>query len=227
MFEYDNNKQIIGDRIMFALLTEILVFTFALSIDSFGASFAYGAGKIKIPSTSVLTMSGMCSIILLIALLAGQGFATLIPSSFAHNLSFILLLSIGLIKFFDSRIRHLINYGTFKQHNFQFNFLSLSFILTVYGDPEKANADQGQELSPRESISLAIALSLDSAAAGLGAGSVAAHPFITFLFSMFFGIIAITVGSHLGKKLTDRSCLDFTWLGGILLICLAFFERFA
>lgn len=214
---------------MFTLLIEILVFTFALSMDSFGASFAYGTSKIKIPFSSVFIISLLCSGILFFALLLGQGFSALLPHSFAHNLNFILLLFIGLIKFFDSRIRYFINCGLLKQHRFHFNILSLSFILTVYGDPKKANADKGQELSPKESISLAIALSADSAAAGLGAGSsfVDTQPFWVFFFSAIFSISAIIGGSFLGRKLTDHSDLDLTWIGGILLICLAFFERFA
>lgn len=211
---------------VFSLLMEILVFTFALSIDSFGASFAYGASKIKIPLTSVFTISGICSGILFVSLLAGQGFLSLIPLSVSNNISFFLLFSIGLIKFFDSHIRHLINEGHIKKHKIHFHFLSLSFIITIYGDPEKANADKGQDLSPEEAISLAIALSLDSAAAGLGASNLISHPFLTVFSSFFLGMLAVILGSSFGNKLTTKTTLDFSWIGGFLLICLAIVERF-
>ena len=211
---------------VFSLLMEILVFTFALSIDSFGASFAYGASKIKIPLTSVFTISGICSGILFVSLLAGQGFLSLIPLSVSNNISFFLLFSIGLIKFFDSHIRHLINEGGLKKRKIHFQFCSISFIVTIYGDPEKANIDKGQDLSPKEAISLALALSLDSGIAGLSAGTPALHPFLTLFCSLLFGILAVMLGSSLGNRLTEKSNLDFTWLGGVLLICLAFFEYF-
>ena len=194
--------------IFLTILMEILVFTLALSIDSFAASFAYGAGKIKIPFSSVLTMSGLCSIILFLSLLIGHSVTSVIPSETANGISLFLLSTIGFIKLFDSRIRH------------------LSFIITIYGDPEKANIDQGQDLSPKEAISLALALSLDSGIAGLSAGTPALHPFLTLFCSLIFGIFAVILGSSLGNRLTEKSNLDFTWLGGFLLICLAFFEYF-
>ena len=183
--------------IFLTILMEILVFTLALSIDSFAASFAYGAGKIKIPFSSVLTMSGLCSIILFLSLLIGHSVTSVIPSETANGISLFLL-----------------------------QFCSISFIITIYGDPEKANIDQGQDLSPKEAISLALALSLDSGIAGLSAGTPALHPFLTLFCSLIFGIFAVILGSSLGNRLTEKSNLDFTWLGGFLLICLAFFEYF-
>lgn len=212
--------------IFLTILMEILVFTLALSIDSFAASFAYGAGKIKIPFSSVLTMSGLCSIILFLSLLIGHSVTSVIPSETANGISFFLLSTIGFIKLFDSRIRHLINEGGLKQRKIHFQFCSISFIITIYGDPEKANIDQGQDLSPKEAISLALALSLDSGIAGLSAGTPALHPFLTLFCSLIFGIFAVILGSSLGNRLTEKSNLDFTWLGGVLLICLAFFEYF-
>ena len=202
----------------FAILTEIIVFTLALSIDSFAASFAYGTGKIKIPFFSVLILSGLCSGILFFSLLIGHSFASFIPNTVANTISFFLLNIIGFIKLFDSRIRHLISNGSFKKKNLYFEFFSISFILTIYGDPKTANIDQGQDLSPTEAISLALALSVDSGIAGLSAGTPALHPFFTFT--------AIVMGHHLGEHLAKDSPLDFTWLGGFLLICLAFFKYF-
>ena len=211
---------------MLALITEIILFTFALSLDSFGAAFAYGTNHIKIPLISVFTISGICSGILGISLLAGQSIFEKIPPLFSQNISFLLLLSIGLIKFFDSQIRRFINRGKLRSHEHHFPFSNLSFMIKVYGNPEVANLDHGQDLSPSEASSLAIALSLDSAAAGLGASSIASYPLLVFLSSFFFGIGAVLLGCFLGNLLIKKTKLDFTWVGGFLLICLAVFERF-
>lgn len=211
---------------MLELLTEIIVFTLALSIDSFGASFAYGASNIKIPLISIFTISGICSGILCLSLLAGGNLLQLIPPTISENISFLLLFTIGLIKFFDSQIRRCINNGKLNSREIHFHFLNLSFIITIYGNPEEANIDHGQDLSPKEAISLAIALSLDSAAVGLGAISISTYPIPVFLFSFLFGILAILCGSFLGTTLIKKTQMDFTWIGGLLLICLAIFERF-
>ena len=212
--------------IVFAILLELIVFTLALSIDSFAAAFAYGTSKIKIPLSSLLTISGICSGILFLSLLIGHSFTSLIPSAFAKMISFVLLNIIGLIKLFDSRIRHLIQKGAFKKRKLSFQFLSISFLLTIYGDPKKADIDQGQELSPNEAISLALALSIDSGIAGLSSGTPAQYPFLTLFFSVFFGFFALLIGRYCGEHVTKDSQFDFTWLGGALLICLAFFKYF-
>lgn len=218
--------ELLGGFFVLEIFIEIILFTLALSIDSFAASFAYGASNIKIPLMSIFTISGICSSILCISLLAGGSLLQLIPPAFSHNISFLLLFSIGLIKFFDSQVRRFINKGNFNRHEIHFHFLSLSFIITIYGNPEKANVDHGQELSPKEAISLAIALSLDSAAAGLGALSISSYPLPSFLCSFLFGILAVLFGSFLGNTLVKKTHSDFTWIGGLLLICLAIFERF-
>ena len=129
-------------------------------------------------------------------------------------ISFVLLNIIGLIKLFDSRIRHLIQKGAFKKRKLSFQFLSISFLLTIYGDPKKADIDQGQELSPNEAISLALALSIDSGIAGLSSGTPAQYPFLTLFFSVFFGFFArFCVPSMLvSRKSCGFSMLRSTWL---------------
>ena len=46
----------------------------------------------------------------------------------------------------------------------------LNFVLTVYADAEKADADQSKTLSAGEALTLALALSVDGFAAGFGWG---------------------------------------------------------
>ena len=51
----------------------------ALSLDAWAASFAYGAGGIRIPPASLLVISGVCSALLGASMLAGELVSPLLP----------------------------------------------------------------------------------------------------------------------------------------------------
>ena len=63
----------------------------ALSVDTFVACFAYGAEKIRIPFSSVMVISGVCSAILAVSLLLGRVFFPLIADSVTRIVCFLLL----------------------------------------------------------------------------------------------------------------------------------------
>ena len=60
----------------------------ALSMDAFVASFAYGTSKIKIPFKSAIIINVVCSVILGIALFAGNIISNFIPSIFTTSICF-------------------------------------------------------------------------------------------------------------------------------------------
>lgn len=97
----------------------------------------------------------------------------------------------------------------------------LRFLLTIYADPNKADADQGGLLSAKEACSLGIALSIDSMAAGIGAGIAAVPIAVPVFLSFFMGAAAIGTGMVLGNRVAEKYSLDISWIGGLLLILLS------
>ncbi|MFQ7119490.1 MAG: manganese efflux pump [Intestinibacter sp.] len=102
-------------------------------------------------------------------------------------------------------------------------FLTLDF-LNVYIDNTAADVDHSLTLSPKESFSLALALSLDGLAAGFGAGLVAANFIQIIIFSLIINIIAILGGCFVGNKIAEKTELNLSWLSGVTLILLAFLK---
>ena len=92
----------------------------------------------------------------------------------------------------------------------------------MYADPEKANAEDVSVLSPAEAFSLGIALSLDSAAAGFGAGMLDFSLIPALFLSLLAGAAAVAGGSLLGNLAAEKLNFDLSWIGGLLLILLAF-----
>lgn len=209
---------------MFSSWIEIIVLVLALSIDAFVASFVYGSNKVRIPFVSAWIITMLSTGILLIFLVMGSAVGTVIPSSFTKGICFVLLFALGIVKLLDASLKSWIRYHKMTQKKWAFSFSELNFILTVYANPETANSGDITVLSPAEAVSLGIALSLDSAAAGIGAGMMVNHYAVTVGMSILIGMGAIVFGCWLGNRVASHSTLDLSWLSSILLIILAFMK---
>ncbi|MCL2695586.1 MAG: sporulation membrane protein YtaF [Clostridiales bacterium] len=203
-----------------AALAEAALLVVALSLDAFAASFSYGLNRIRIPFLSAQIINGICAASLGAALFLGKALAGVLPASVAAWITFAFLFVLGLIKLCDSLIARAIRRHRIER-NISFKFLSLTFILHVYAEPEKADWDGSRVLSPAEAACLAVALSLDGLGAGFGAGLARAHPLPVIAFSLIVGYAAIALGCFLGKKAAEKLRLDVSWLSGVILLGLA------
>ena len=89
-------------------LFETGLLVIALSVDSFVASFSYGANHIRMPFRSVACISGICSGSLGLSLLVGRGLRSYLPEGALPWLCFLLLAGLGIVKIFDSSLKALI-----------------------------------------------------------------------------------------------------------------------
>jgi putative sporulation protein YtaF len=200
---------------------QILLVT-ALCLDAFTASLACGVSKTKIPPLSALVISLVCTATL--ALSAGLGAAAMsfIPSSVSGVVSFVLLLLIGSAKSFEYFLKRMISRTENKRNQIRMKLFDLNFVLMVYADTEKADIDKSKTLSVKEAVYLALALSIDGFAAGFGWGLTHINYIELILLSLLSNLLAVAGGYFLGKLLTKITKLDFSWVGGLILIILAF-----
>lgn len=206
-----------------SLLTSVLLVA-ALSVDAFVASLAYGADKIRIPASSVLVISGVCTGILGIALAVGTLIQPLLPPHLIGGICFAILFALGVAKLFDSMLKSFLRRHQSERKKVTFKLFDLRFILQIYVDSTAADQDLSRTLSPAEAASLAFALSIDGLAAGLGAGLTEGNPIQTVLVSLLVTTLAVTLGGFFGRKLAEKLKFDLSWLSGALLIILAFLK---
>jgi putative sporulation protein YtaF len=201
---------------------ESILFVIALSTDALIASFAYGSNKIKIPMISVQVISFLCTVTLGISLLIGTFIKSYIPGGILHLVSFGILFVLGIVKLLDNIIKSTIDKHTVINKQIKFHLLNLNFILNIYANPKDADLDDSKTLSPKEAISIAIALSIDSLVAGVGV-ALANVSLLTILVSSFIlSFLAVKLGEFLGNMLSDKIPFRLSWLSGIILITLAF-----
>lgn len=208
----------------FAILLQTIFFVIALCLDSFAAAFAYGTNKIKIPFASASVISIICSAILGISLLIGTLIRDILPGNLPVIICFCMLFILGLVKLFDSIIKGYIRKNEKIHKQLCFSIFSLKFILNIYANPEIADKDHSRVLSIKEAVYLSVAMSLDGLVAGIGAALKEINIFLAVSISLIIVFISIVSGCFLGNKLAKKTPLDFSWLGGVILIILAFLK---
>lgn len=205
---------------------QLFMLVTALSLDAFAASFVYGADNVKIPAASVAILTSLSTGILFVFLFLGKWLGMFISPAATSVLCFLILFLLGMVKLFDSTVKSLIRKSAIGKKKVCFSISNLNFILTVYADPSTANGEDITILSPGEALSLGIALSLDSAAAGFSAGMMILHLPMALVLSLLLNMAAILGGGFLGRALVKKINMDLSWLSGILLLVLAFSKLF-
>lgn len=194
----------------------------ALSVDAFVACFAYGSQQIRIPLISAQVISLLCTGILGISTLLGAWVKNFIPPWLTSLLCFFILMALGVVKLLDGMVKAILRKHSSFGREIRFRLFHLRFVLSLYADPEKADQDHSKTISPKEAASLATALSLDGAAVGFGAalGNLSL-PLLLFC-SLLAELLAVLLGARLGNRLAKKLPFNPSWLGGALLLLLAF-----
>ncbi len=205
-------------------ILEALLLVIALTADTFAASFAYGTNKIKIPMSSTLIINGICTLLLTLSLVLGNLLRPILSSDITRIISFTVLFILGISKLFDSTIKAYIRKHNKFEHELHFSILYLRFILNVYADPKIADVNESHSLSPTEALSLAIALSFDGFAVGLGAALVEINVWYVISLSFFLGILVIILGCYFGNLFSRKISMNISWLSGVLLLIIAFLK---
>ena len=192
----------------------------ALSLDSFLASLAYGGEHIRIPWKSAVLISSIGVLFLSFSLYTAAFIQQFIPPYICRMISFAIFFMIGLSSLFQGTIKSFL--GTYKRKKLSFEYSGISFVLDIYLDETKADADNSKLLSLKEALYLAVALSIDSLASGFALGIRIVQPLPGLGISFSVGILANLGGSFLGGKVLSLKECRLSWVSGVLFLILAF-----
>ena len=197
-------------------MTENILLVAAVSVDALLASFAYGADNIKIPFLSAAVISAAGTAVLMLSMLLSGAADAVIPSGAGRWLGFIILMCIGTVSLFQNALKTFLRNKSRKS----FSISGVGFVVSVFLDETKADTDKSKTLSPREALTLAIALSADSLGSGFGAGLAGADILPVCIMSFGAGLVAVAAGAKAGA-VTGKKRPGISWISGILLIILA------
>jgi putative sporulation protein YtaF len=202
-------------------IAEAAVIASSLSLDSFAAGFAYGAGGTRVPRVSVLVINLICGAITGISLLLGAVLKPYLPHWLTLTVSFSVLFIIGLTKLLDSVTKSIINKYSGVKKKICLSLFNFKLVLSIYADPEKADADESKTLSPAEAGVLALSLSLDGMAVGFGAALSSVNALYVFLWSLGTNALFFISGRSAGQKIARKIPFNISWISGAALIILA------
>lgn len=200
-------------------MIETLLLVFTLSLDAFVASIAYGTNEIKVPFTSVAVINITCTSFLALSLFLGSIVKKIIPESITLLISFLILMLLGIFYLFQGLIKNHIAKTPTLNKGVKLKVSDL--IINIYIDETSADFNKSKNLSPKEALYLAVALSLDSLAIGFSSSLAGINYAQVILLSLFYGILAIWLGLLIGRKLVEKSNINISWLSGIILMALA------
>lgn len=199
-------------RVIFTVLT--------INLDVFLAAAAYRNDGIHIPRRSAAVICAFSSAILFLSISLADLVTSYITMSICRKISMILMSAIGMGIIFRSISRSLIKRIP-DGKRLTLKTASYSLVIRLYLDDTAADSDNSKSLSVREALSLAAASSLDCAAVGMGLGLADIKPFAVTFLTFLTAISAMFLGGLTGKKISSLD-LDLSWVGGILLIVIAF-----
>jgi len=207
---------------MIMLIMGAALLALTLSLDAFAAAFAYGCKQIKIPPLSGGIIAIICTATTGLSFLVGHALTPIVSNRAASFISFAILFAIGTVKLLDSITKSVIRRYARIDKEVELSLFNFKFILRVYADPESADHDVSKHISAREAAVLAVSLSLDGFAVGLGAALLGFNGWLVAAFCLTANILALWLGSVLGNKAARSLRFNISWLAGVLLIVLAF-----
>ena len=183
----------------------LILLVVVLSMDAFAAGFSYGIERVKVPFLSLAIIALLSGGMLTASLLAGNFLMGFIPEPLTKGISFAVLFLLSLYKFYDALQSRRSKNGK----------------LTTGMISQKVNKEDKAVLSCREGALLAIALSIDNVSAGLCTRTLSLPSIILLLLTTAIHFFALKLGLLSGKMLSDKTN-GFAWLGGAILMVLAF-----
>ena len=199
----------------------LLVFVFALSMDSFIISFIYGIKGIRIPLLSIFLLA-----LIETSLLGFSIFLTnfLYFGPIYTSISYLLFMIIGIYNLLMPFIKYRIL--VYKNKMKCLSSPNMAMMVDVYLDETKADFDQSKSLNGKEACCLGFFLSLDSCLSGVAFASLSTLTPALFLLRFSVGFLAIVLGGKLGRRLTCKHVWMGNVISGILFLMLAFMRMF-
>ena len=133
-----------------------------------------------------------------------------------------MLMLIGISGLFQGMFKsYLRNKKKSAIQNLNFKIGSIKFVFDVYLEETLADLDKSKVLSAGEAVYLAIALSIDSMATGLGSSLFTINYVQIIILSIVIGFLAVILGYKIGQRFSKVTNKDISWISGVLLIILA------
>ena len=199
-----------------------ILLAFSSSIDSLIIGIAYGVKQIRIKLIINLIISIIVTLTTFLAMCLGHLIYDYIPTGICNYIGSILLIIVGLYILWD--------YYKKKHKHTEENLIE--FINSLDYDEivelnKTADINGSGNIEISEAITLALSLSINNLALGIGASISGISIFLTTILTFVFSIITMSIGLKLGSRYLSKIFGEYSPLfSAIIIIAMGIFEFF-
>lgn len=194
-----------------------LLLAMALSLDGLGAGIAYGLKRIRVPPLALAVIAGTSVALFSLTLAGARAAVEVLTPGWSRILGALILVGIGLSNLWGEMRRGASLQDESRKEGkagreaaalapsaaprdlWEWRLGSLAIVVRVLAEPTAADLDRSGRLSMEEAALLGLALALDAAAAGVGAGlSGLGRPWLPALVGGVT-LLFIAAGLYLGR----------------------------
>ena len=203
-----------------------ILLAFSASLDSLIIGIAYGIKKIWIKFSINIIIALIVTLGTLLSMVLGAILNKFIPSYICNYIGAILLIIVGLFMTFDffkeQRNLKKNEICTAKENKDIIESLHYDDILT---NNKTADINGSGNIEVKEAISLAVALSLNNFALGLGASMSGISIPLTTIFTFIFSILILILGLKIGNSFLSKIFGKYSdLLSAIIIIAMGIFQ---
>ena len=212
------------------MLFYILILAVSVNLDAFGVGMVYGIKNTKIPLVSKLIICFMSVLYASMALLIGKSLYSVLPPFLPTLIGVLILIVMGIWIIIQSLNKNSFdekdNFKEFTSQKTLFKLVikSLGITIQIIKNPSRADIDKSGSIDTRESLFVALALSIDAIGVGIGSALAGFQSIFVPIAVGLFQLLFLSMGTYLGAKFSAKLKLNKKFLSfapGLLLILLA------
>ena len=203
------------------ILSSILL-AFSSSIDSLIIGIAYGVKQIRIKFIINLVISIIVTLTTFLAMCLGRLICDYIPADICNYIGSTLLIIVGLYMIWDY----------YKKEHKHTEENSVEFINSLDYDQiiefnKTADIDGSGNIEISEAITLALSLSINNLALGIGASISGISIILTTILTFVFSVITMIIGLKLGSRYLSKIFGEYSPLiSAVIIRAMGIFEFF-
>lgn len=200
-------------------IIEIIVLSMALGIDAFTIGISCGFGGIKVSALARGIIFAVSSAVTCSAVVFGRLLRGIVPDIAVKITGAVLLAALGIYTIYSVLCER-------KDHKEYKGKDGVKSAARILSDPERCDADLSKTIEPYEALSVGLAISADSFAAGISAALNIQGMILFPLFCMVFQTAFLYIGEKSAVKIKNfcpkKSILSVC--SGIVLMIMAVFR---
>lgn len=199
-----------------------LLFSLCANIDNLTVGTAYGIKKVRIPFFSNVLIAVISCAGTFFSMSFGKLISHFIPQLISNIIGSLILILLGLWCLISPLFNINKNSNIKENNSDQYSIVNYE---EIFKNPDKVDSDNSGNIDMKESVTLALALTINNLGLGIGASITGLNIFFSLIFTFILSILLISSGQFLGRNCLSNFFGKYTnFISGIIIIALGIYN---